>query len=339
MTSATAMHVAVDVRFAVLDTRGIGRYTRTLLEVFRRRDDVRLTYVAAPLFAPRRRIADALGVAPSEIVRRVPHDAVLWSPSNSTDLAGGRARVTTVHDVAPFIFPAPNLRIRAREQDPLLRTAARADRILAPSQFDADEIVEHLRVAPDRVTVTPEGYAASVFTAEGARLRLPDGRGYVLHVGAHDERKNVGTLVAGWQHAFPDASVALAFTRKPETLPAGALVLDVPSDAALADAYRGALAVAVPSLHEGFGLPLLEAMACGAPVLAAYASALPELGGDAVQWVRDPRSADAWSSTLRSLASDDALRVQLSAAGVERALPYTWERCAEQTLAAFAAVV
>jgi glycosyltransferase involved in cell wall biosynthesis len=337
--SPPPIHIAVDVRFAALDTRGIGRYTRTLLNIFRQNDDVRLTYVAAPLFAPRRRIAEALGVAPSHIVRRVPDDAIVWSPSNSTDLRGGRARVTTVHDVAPFIFPAPNLRIRGREQEPLEHTAVRADRILAPSTYDAAEIIEHLHIPADRIIVTPEGYTASIFHADGEHMRLPDGRTYVLHVGAHDERKNVGTLIAGWQQAFPDAAVALAFTRKPEALPSGAIVLDVASDEALAAAYRGAAMVAVPSLHEGFGLPLLEAMACGAPVVAAYASALPELGGDAVRWVNAPRDVAAWSAALRALAEDDAERARLAAAGIERAAPFTWQRCADQTLGAIASLL
>ena len=111
------MHVAVDARFAVLDRRGIGRYTRSVLAQLLAWPDVALSFVAPGPFAPRRRIAAALGVAPRAVVGRVPRDAeVLWSPSNGTDLATAAACVTTVHDVVPFVFPAGDARVRERAQ-------------------------------------------------------------------------------------------------------------------------------------------------------------------------------------------------------------------------------
>ena len=287
------MRIAVDARFAVLDERGIGRYTRAVIAELRALPGVSLSYVVPGLFAPRARIASALGVPKSDVRTRVPNDATLvWGPSNGSDLATSLPYVTTVHDVVPFVFPAADPGARKREEAQLLRTAERARCIVADSDFMAAEIAAHLHVARERIAAVPLG-VSSAFGTRGSRHALAGGRPYVLHVGAHDARKNTGTLIAAWQRAFPDASVALAFTRAPQTLPPGALVVDAPHDADLAALYRGAAAVAVPSLDEGFGLPLLEALACGAPAIASRVAALPEVGGDAVALdSTSPQNAD-----------------------------------------------
>ncbi len=163
-------------------------------------------------------------------------------------------------------------------------------------------------------------------------LYVPDGRPYVLHVGAHDMRKNVGTLIAAWQAAFPTADTALAFTRAPDVLPPGALVVDAASDEGLASLYRGALFVAVPSLDEGFGLPLLEALACGTPAISSRVAALPEVGGEAVAWIDNPDSVDEWAFTFRRLSRNAGALAALAASGPAQAAAFTWERCAALTL-------
>jgi glycosyltransferase involved in cell wall biosynthesis len=328
----SVLQVAVDARFAVLDQRGIGRYTRALIEQFLTRPDVQLRFVAPGLLAPRGRIAAALGVERNRVVAAVPADAdVLWSPSNGTDLITSVPCVTTVHDVVPFMFPAEGFKVREREQAPLRRTAERARTIVADSHYIAGEIALRMKVEPERIVVAPLGVGAP-FVAAGERGALDDGRPYVLHVGAHDMRKNVRTLVAAWQAAFPTADVALAFTRKPDILPPGAVVVDAPSDAQLAAFYRGALFVAVPSLDEGFGLPLLEALACGAPAVASKVAALPEVGGDAVAWVDDPDDIDKWAFTFRALTRRPEDLATLAARGPAQAAKFTWERCADLTL-------
>ena len=138
--------------------------------------------------------------------------------------------------------------------------------------------------------------------------------------------------------AKPGGDVALAFTRRPASLPPGGVVIDAPDDAALAALYRGAALVALPSTYEGFGFPLLEAMACGAPVLAARAGSLPEVGGDAAAWVDDAHDADAWATALRALLDDDDARARLAALGPARAATFSWERCTAQTLHVLAEV-
>jgi glycosyltransferase involved in cell wall biosynthesis len=333
----SGLHVAVDARFAVLDERGIGRYTRAVAAELLRRADVRLSFVAPGLLAPRGRIAKRLGVERSAVTAAVPRDAaVLWSPSNGTDIATAAACVTTVHDVVPFTFAADGFKVREREQAPLRRTAGRARTIVADSRYMAGEIALRMGVEPQRIVVAPLGVTAP-FVAAGARGTLPDGRPYVLHVGAHDMRKNVKALITAWQAAFPTADVALAFTRKPEILPPGAVVIEAPSDEELAGYYRGALFVAVPSLDEGFGLPLLEALACGAPAIASRVAALPEVGGDAVEWIDDPDNIEKWAFTFRRLTRAPEALAALGARGPAQAAAFTWERCATLTLEAFRA--
>jgi len=331
------MRLAVDARFAVLDERGIGRVTRALLAQLRRVPDVALTLVVPGPFAPRRRIAAALGIAARELARAVPSDAdVLWSPSNGTDLTCVSPCVTTVHDVVPFTFAAAGRARRRREQTPLLRTAARAQAIVTPSAFMADQIGHWLAVERERITVVPHGVAAP-FVRAGARFALPDGRQYVLHVGAHDRRKNVDTLIAAWQGGVRAAETALVFTQAPAVCPAGALVVDARADERLAELYRGAALVAVPSLDEGFGLPVLEALACGAPVVASRVAALPEVGAEAVAWVDAPASVEGWSHALGELLGDPGRAAALAARGPARAAAYTWERSAQRMLDVFRA--
>ena len=337
-TRVSALHVAVDAHNLTRDDRGIGRYARAVLSRGLRAPDVRWTLVVRDLFPKRAALAAALAAKPGEIAvsRRVPPDAdVVWFPWNGTFLRAGAPSVATVHDAAPFAFPAGDPRKRATEQQPFIATAMTARRILVQSRFTAAEVTRWLAYDPAKVVVTPLA-VDDVFTPGVATL--PEslrGKRYVLHVGAHDERKNTDTLIAAFSHAFGDASngTLLVFTRRPPVLPAGAVVIDARDDATLATLYRGAALTAVPSYYEGFGFPVLEAMACGSPVLAARAGALPEVGGDAAAWVDDPRSTSAWADALRALLADDATLTALAARGPARAALFSWERCTAQTLA------
>jgi alpha-1,3-rhamnosyl/mannosyltransferase len=346
----SAVHVAVDAHNLARDDRGIGRYARAVLSRAVRDDRFRWTFVVRDLFPKRAAVAHAVGADAVDVARRIPPDAdVVWFPWNGTFLRTDVPSVATVHDAAPFAFPSADPRKRAIEQNPFIATANTARRILVQSRFTADEVERWLGVDAERIVVTPLA-VDSVFTpgarraADGADALPAElrGRRYVLHVGAHDERKNTATLIAGFTRAFgandvaraSDASdVALAFTRTPPSLPPGGVVIDAPDDATLAALYRGAAVVALPSTYEGFGFPLLEAMACGAPVLAARAGSLPEVGGDAAAWVDDAHDPDAWANALRALLADDASRTALAVRGPARAAEFSWERCTAQTLA------
>jgi alpha-1,3-rhamnosyl/mannosyltransferase len=331
------MHVAVDAHNLVADTRGIGRYARAVLSRAMREPDITWTLVVRRFFPDRRGLAAAVGGAPHRVARTVPRDAdIVWFPWNGTFLQTAVRSIATIHDCTPFAFPAADPRRRETEQGPFRVTAARASRILVQSSYTAGEVERRLGVEPARITVTPLA-ADAIFTPGPPGDALPPAlaeRPFVLCVGAHDERKNTRTLVAAFERAFAPGTMTLAFTRRPEALPRDAIVVEARADRTLVALYRAATIVAVPSISEGFGLPLLEALACGAPALASRTSALPEVGSDAARWVDDPVDVAAWADGLRALAADAPERARLAAAGPPRAATFSWDRCTAQTLAA-----
>jgi alpha-1,3-rhamnosyl/mannosyltransferase len=333
------MHVAVDAHNLVADRRGIGRYARAVLARAMREPGTEWTLVVRSFFPDRAALASAVGGASFRVARRVPRSAdVVWFPWNGTFLDARVPAVATIHDCTPFAYPAASARIRATEQGPFLRTAATAARILVQSAYTASEVERWLRVEPARIAIAPLA-ADPVFTP-GSFDALPTavrGRPYVLCVGAHDERKNTPTLIAAFARAFAPGEMTLVFTRAPGALPRDACVVDASADRTLAALYRAATVVAVPSTSEGFGLPLLEALACGAPAIASRTSALPEVGGDAARWVDDPLDVAAWAAALRELAFDPAERARRAGRGPAQAATFSWDRCTAQTLAALRA--
>lgn len=332
------LHLAVDAHDLARDERGIGTYTRALLSRFAQRDDVALTLLVRRWFPQRSAAAlrAAIGLdarAPIRVGNRVPADAaVMWHPWNGTFFRTGIPNVATIHDVVAFARPDADAARRISQQQPIVRSAQSARAIVCDSRFTAREVQRYLAVPAQRLHPIPLGvddiFAPGDLDALPGALR---GRRYVLYVGAHDAHKNVMTLVTAHRAAFPGGDVALVFTRPNAQVPE-ALVFERVDRTTLVALYRGATVVAVPSIYEGFGLPVLEAMASGAPVLAARAASLPEVGGDAVQYVDDPLDPDAWRRGLRGLCANAEARAALARHGVVRAATFTWERCAAQTL-------
>ena len=328
------MHVAVDAHNLIADNRGIGRYARAVLSRALREPGITWTLVVRRFFPNSAGLAAAVGGAPFRIARTVPRDAdVVWFPWNGTFLETTAPSVATIHDCTPFAYPASDPQRRATEQGPFERTAATAVRIMTQSQYTATEVQRWLGVDPARITVTP--LAADAGFTPGALDALPPAvreRPFVLCVGAHDERKNTPTLIDAFARAFAAGEMTLVFTRAPKTLPRDAIVVDARDDRTLVALYRAATIVAAPSLYEGFGLPVLEGMACGAPVLAARAGSLPEVGGDAARYVDEPDSVHAWRTALLALAGDAELRAELALRGPVHAARFSWDRCADETL-------
>lgn len=329
------LHVAVDAHNLTRDDRGIGRYARTILRRALDVPDVRFTLVVRDWFPRRRAIARLLGRDDARVAKRIPRDAdVVWFPWNGTFLTTALPTVASVFDVVPFRFPAADPKLRTREQTPFLRTARTARRIIVPSRSTALEIERYLGVPPERLALVPLGVDPA-FTPSGDAFRLPDGRPYLLHVGAHDAHKNTAVLIAAWRRAFAPGEAALIFTRRPPQLPDGALVQAPPGDTELAALYRGAALAVVPSTYEGFGLPALEALACGTRLVASRAASLPEVGGDACRYVEDPTDVESWAAALRAAFDDDAFRAQAAVAGPLRAKAFSWETCVARTLEVF----
>ncbi|MFN8498486.1 MAG: glycosyltransferase family 1 protein [Anaerolineae bacterium] len=279
-------------------------------------------------------------------VLRCPPDALLV-PAHVLPLTHPPASVVTVHDLGFRHFPAAHTRRqRAYLEASTYWAARRAARLLADSDATRRDMIQLYGVSPGRILVaypavdpqyTP---AAPPEEAASLRRRYDLGERYLLFVGTLQPRKNAGVLVEALAHAPPDIGLVLAgragwggeaqrLRRQVERLGLSERVrfLGHAPAADLPGLMRQALALALPSLHEGFGMPLAEAMACGTPTLAADTSSLPEVVGDA-GLLLPVRNADAWAAALVRVAEDAGLRAEMRAKGLVRARRFTWERAA-----------
>ncbi|HVO25463.1 MAG TPA: glycosyltransferase family 1 protein [Candidatus Margulisiibacteriota bacterium] len=261
-------------------------------------------------------------------------------------------RVVTLHDLTPLLFPRLHPWRRVLGFRLLLRPALRrAHHVIVDSAHTRADLIQRGVVSTHKVTVVPLGtnqdFARSART-DGFQHRYDVPERYILNVGVLEPRKNHALLIAalrrlhdsgervglvivgrdGWRWRDPRLQADAATLR-----PWVRIYRDVP-DADLAEFYRRALAFAYPSLYEGFGLPVLEAMACGTPVVASRTSSLPEVFGDAAL-LADPTDTTEFAAQLLQVLRQPALRARLIAAGQERAAHLTWQRTAEQTLAVY----
>lgn len=280
---------------------------------------------------------------------------VIHSPHFSMPLRPGKPTVVTIHDVTYFTEPEVHNPVKTTFYKSATRTALhRATRLIVPSKATREELVHHLDADPVRIDVAYHGVDSERFhrpsEAEVARVqeRLGlRGRPYIAFLGALEPRKNVPDLIRGYVEA-------VAELREPPALVlAGSGGWDEEVDAALASVpshlrvvrpgflrfsdlpgYLGsALIVAFPSRGEGFGLPVLEAMACGAPVLTTHRTSLPEVGGEAVAYTEP--DADSIGTALRTLLQDSERRRALGEAGHARAREFTWTASVDAHLAAY----
>ena len=336
------MHVAVDAQNLVADRRGIGVYLRAVLPRIIASEACEVTLLVRGLpILKRRALQRELGCENFSLANRVPPDAdVVWHPWNGTFFESGTPSVVTIHDVAPFAMPENDPATRSNQQAPFLRSARTARRIIADSVFSKSEIIRHLGVEPQKIDVIP--LAADARYAPGRpESPLPAelvAHPYILYVGAVEPRKNVGPLVAAWKVAFRPEDLGLLFVTS-DDVPPGVIARTALSTEALRDLYRGALFAAVPSSYEGFGLPALEAMACGAPVVCSRVASLPEVCGDAALYVEDPHDVGDWTAALRELFENAPMRARLRELGFVRAAQFSWDSTAEQTLRVLQGVI
>ncbi len=254
--------------------------------------------------------------------------------------------VVTVHDCIPWRLrgrAAWGERLRA---GPARRLLARADVCLAVSAATAADLRRLTRIPPERIRVVPEGWAPGLAPRPGAAERVRARHGlvapYLLHVGALDRRKDPLALVAAWRAAraagFAGELVLVGDPGRqaPRDL-GGARRLGYVPEEELADLLAAAGCLVLASQTEGFGLPALEAMACGCPVAAYRASSLPEVVGEAGRLV-DPGDATALGRAAAELARPGPVRETARQRGLARAVARTWDAAARATIAAYEAV-
>lgn len=253
---------------------------------------------------------------------------------------GTRARrtVCTFHDLFVLTGEYSSLEFRAKFAAQARQAAERSDAIITVSQFTATQVEDLLKFPRARIRVIPHGveFAEASLKASAARENL------VLFVGAIQRRKNLARLVRafermpqGWRLALAGAPDGFGAAEELEAVERSARrsaidVLGYVSSSTLEDLYQRARIFAFPSLDEGFGMPVLDAMAHAIPVVTSSRSALPEVAGDAALVV-DPFNVDAIGDAMVRLADDNALREDLIRRGLNRARRFTWDSAVEQT--------
>ena len=252
--------------------------------------------------------------------------------------------VFTLHDLSVTRFPEHHPRERVLYYKLFLQKRCRkVNRFLTVSRFSQEEMEEYLKIPAEKISVIHEAVDERIFHPRPHREvqdfldlgGLP--RKYFLFVGSGDPRKNmdvipqalkrarlqVPLMVAGWQ----------GWTNKGDW--DNVIFLNYVDDNDLARLYSGALALVFPSSYEGFGLPLLEAMACGCPVVTTREASLPEVAGDCALYMKGPRDVDDLARILNDLAGNPELREELRKKGLTRAGRFSWSQTADATVDAF----
>jgi glycosyltransferase involved in cell wall biosynthesis len=362
------LHAAVDGRLLAYSSGGISQYTRQLVSqiVPLLEQDERLTLLrsarratpplnadpvqyASVLTPPHHRLEQL--TLPIELLRIRP--TLVHSPDFIPPLRGPWKRVITIHDLAFLLYPE-TVTSESQAYYGQIRTAVKvADAIVAVSRYTASDISRLLDVDPRKVRVIPNGVDPSFGpVVNQARLEAwRDSHGvdrpYILYGGAFEPRKNLPLLVEAFSRLRGDHDILLVLLGargwlfEPTFERIASLGLtdyvrvleDQPRDE-WALAYSGAAVAVTPSLYEGFGLPVLEAMACGAPVVSSNASALPEVVGEA-GLLFESGNVDALELALRKVLEDSSVAGRLRTAGLARASEFSWARAAASTLAIY----
>ncbi len=310
--------VGVDACNLATDQRGMGRLVRQTLES--------LEQLGAEIALIVRSDADATSLRASLPYRTIrtrqiarERFDVLWYPWNGMRFAPHGPCIVTIHDPFAFTFPRRDLVGRLREQLPIRRALARADRIFTVSAWTREELRRLFDLDPRRIAVVPN--APNSFWHPIQRSAAEP---FMLFLAGPEPRKNASMLFHAYDEAFAHGGPPLliggtlgqADARELQRMRAPHRRVH-PADEELRELYCSALAVLVPSLAEGYGLPVVEAMACGAPVAASDAAALPETCGGAALLL-PPQDAPAWSAALRTLHADARLRDDLRTRGLQR---------------------
>lgn len=301
------------------------------------RSDMQLVLLVKSLLPARYRseFEKALHSTNFRIASRVPRSAdITWHPWNGIFFEGPGPHAVTIADAAPFRFPKADQAAREHQQRPFLEAAKVAASIITISHSSARDLTAFVHAEPAKISVTYLGVDDGFVPGTPAKLPKDLRAGnYFLFIGEPDEtRKNFPSLLAAYRQAYeaqPGPSLAVLSQRDPQE--PGVVHVPLGDEEMLRSLYQGAIATCIPSTYEGFGMPVLESMACATPVLCARASSLPEVAGDAAEFI-DPNDIAGWANALRAVNADAALRDRLRAAGLARVREFSWEQCAEKTL-------
>lgn len=358
------MRITIDAR--MISYTGIGRYIRNIVQNIAKIDSTNqysvlvndaseslkesgnlrfyTTRFKVPIYSIREQL-----LLISDIRRHDPE--IVHYPSFNIPRLCRTPAVVNIHDLTYLVQPeaCPNLASRLYARYMFKMTAKKAARIITGSEYTKKDIVKHLGVAPGRVTVIYNGVDSFFRPAgEGSEAEKVAGKygvtgDFIFYVGNHGVNKNLKRLLEAFSRLKrKDCQLILAGKTDPRRKPlydlVGTLGLEgrarfigaVPEED-LRYLYSMAKLFVFPSLQEGFGLPPLEAMACGTPVAASTATSLPEVVGDAGVTF-DPEDVDAMANAIELVLGSNGLREELSEKGLERAKKFSWKTAAEKTL-------
>jgi glycosyltransferase involved in cell wall biosynthesis len=314
---------------------GIGRFARHVLRTLDYQPVRLRSNPAAPLDSWR--LARALG--------HLNGQDVFFSPGYNTPLFCRSPFVFTIHDLSHVYCPENSSRmIRLYYATVLKRACGNAAKILTVSEFTRTQIIDWAGVRGEKVFNVGCGVDAAYRPGtETYGLSFP----YFLCVSNRKEHKNEFRAVEAFAKAGLDSSIHLVFTGGPETtlmqwivrhrISNRVLFLGAVPEVELPSLYRGATALLFPSLYEGFGLPVLEAMACGTPVVTSNVAAIPEIAGDAALLV-DPTCVEAMTDAIQRIVDDEGLRETLRQRGLMRAARFSWSNTCTKVRELLAAI-
>jgi glycosyltransferase involved in cell wall biosynthesis len=343
------MTVALDATPLTVATGGTRRYTLELARALARRypDDQYWLMSDQPFSLPNSAPNLKSGDPPRTAVARKwwlwglqqamtrAHVDVFHGTDFSVPYLPLRPSVMTVHDLSPWLDASWNASARVRQRTPLLLRSGIATMVITPSEAVRRAVIDRFRVSADRVVAVPLA-AASHFAPVNV------GRGnYFLFVGTLEPRKNIARLIDAWREVRKKHAVDLVLAGRcradfpPVTEEPGLTIRGAVSDDELPVLYSSAVAVVYPSLYEGFGLPVLEAMQCGALVVASRDPAILEVSADAAIHV-DAEDTRALAEALNEICAAPEKFEGLRTRAAERALSFSWTSTAEQTREVYA---
>ncbi|MCA8956098.1 MAG: glycosyltransferase family 4 protein [Planctomycetes bacterium] len=280
---------------------------------------------------------------------------VYFSPFHSVPPRHFKRLVSVFHDVAFRVHPEFSTQVNLEHcETQFQRAVVGADKMVTVSHFSKAEIVKHMGVPADWIAVTHEAADPMYRRIEGARIperirkELRQTEQTILYVGSVEPRKNLSTLVEAFRALCArgrcDAQLIIAGGSGWKNTQVYAAVDEYGlgdrvhftgyvTDQELVELYNSTAVFVFPTIYEGFGLPVIEAMSCGTAVVTTRVASIPEIGGDAVAYVDDPYDADGLSQRLEDVLLDRELRRDLGSRGMARAATFTWERTARETLA------
>lgn len=262
----------------------------------------------------------------------------------------------TVHDIIPDILPEEKIKSRlvAFVYKTKMRRAAKANHILVDSDATAVDLARVYEVPKEKITTVYLGSQLELLAPAPSKNDAADARAYILYLGGFNQRKNLKLILRSFAEiaeTFPDTDLVIA--GKPSAqqraeidvvlselnCPVGRIVWrGFVNDEDLPEIYAGCECFVYPSLYEGFGLPVLEAMQFGAPVITSNISSIPEIVGEAGITI-DPSSHEQLTEAIRKVLADKDLRIKLREAGIERAKLFSWKRCLEETISCYKKII